>query len=528
MPTLAGWLTGEQVPQEIIAQTLTTMSNLLGRHGGQLARTIQAGMGLIAFSDPSYAMQRNDDPPVLDWVPDRRTLVYRRPLSGSHPLYYVENWPAQGNLLFASEIQALLAVGVPRRLHLAALDSLLRYGFIPAPWTAFKDIRVVPAGSILRWQRTKIVVNSSTDYRIDEPLTIKNAHDLLQTLLDEATDGILPPHDQFVALTGGETSSALTAFLATQHTPTPFTIASLGYTKRATTKGWKQAEQIATTCQRPFLEIAGVDQPEFWIATLAGLETPSIDTRPVSMHQLLHTTAAETGARVAITGLGASVLTDPIPSLATGTPQKNMLTLYSQIQTGQIEREISHLWSKDVTKALQKEERWEDTLHARKLARRAEQFKDKRQGWYYLDLHLRLPDKIVHTAQQLATQEQLVVRSPYLNTHVMDMLTRLPVTLNNGISKTELLEQLRQHLMPDDIKTRVTLPLIAPATSLTRVAESELLRQVLSPEAIAETGIFNPLLVEKLLQGQGDHKAERELMLVFTTQLLSKVFGVGV
>ena len=86
MPTLAGWLTGEQVPQEIIAQTLTTMSNLLGRHGGQLARTIQAGMGLIAFSDPSYAMKRNDDLPVLDWVPDRSTIVYRRPLSVTHPL----------------------------------------------------------------------------------------------------------------------------------------------------------------------------------------------------------------------------------------------------------------------------------------------------------------------------------------------------------------------------------------------------------------------------------------------------------
>ncbi len=262
MPTLAGWLTGEQVSQEIIAQTLTTMSDLLGRHGGQLARTIQAGMGLIAFSDPSYAMQHNDDPPVLDWVPDRRTLVYRRPLSGAHPLYYVENWPAQGNLLFASEIRALLEVGVPRRLHIAALNALLRYGFIPAPWTAFKDIRVVPAGSILRWQRTKLVVNASTDYRLDEPFTAKDAHEQVQTLLNEATAGILPPHDQLVALTGGETSSALTALLAAQQTTTPFTIATLGYTKRATTKGWKQAEQIAIICQHPFLEIGGVDQPE--------------------------------------------------------------------------------------------------------------------------------------------------------------------------------------------------------------------------------------------------------------------------
>src|SRR5579885_2459324 len=177
MPTLAGWLTGEQVPSEIIEQTLMAMGNVLGQHGGQAAHTIHPGAGLIAFADTAYTMAQQDEPPVLDWSPDRRTLVYRRPLSGLHPLYYIENWPAQGNLLFASEIKALFAVGVPRRLHLAALDTLSRYGFIPAPWTAFKDIYVVPAGSILRWQRAKIVVNHATDYHLDEALTRTNALD---------------------------------------------------------------------------------------------------------------------------------------------------------------------------------------------------------------------------------------------------------------------------------------------------------------------------------------------------------------
>src|SRR5579884_342488 len=202
MPTLAGWLTGEQVPEETIDQALLAMGEVLGQHGGEPGRMVQPGMGLITFSDAAYSVQRNDEPPVLDWVPERRTLVYRRPLSGMHALYYITDWPAQGNLLFASEIKALFAVGVPRRLHLAALDALLRYGFIPAPWTAFKDIFVVPAGSLLRWQRAKTVMNAATEYHFDAFPTPVDVVDQLHTVLDKATTGALPPHEQLVALTG--------------------------------------------------------------------------------------------------------------------------------------------------------------------------------------------------------------------------------------------------------------------------------------------------------------------------------------
>src|SRR5438105_4480730 len=203
MPILAGWITGEQVPQDIIEQTLMTMRAVLAQHGGEAAWTVQPGAGLVAFSDTAYAMQHNDEAPVLDWVPDRRTLVYRRPLSGLHPLYFIENWPAEGNLLFASEIKALFAIGAPRRLHLAALDALLRYGFIPAPWTAFKDIQIVPAGSLLRWQRAKTVLNAATEYHFDASPTQVDVVDQLHTLLDKATTGALPPHEQLAALKGG-------------------------------------------------------------------------------------------------------------------------------------------------------------------------------------------------------------------------------------------------------------------------------------------------------------------------------------
>jgi asparagine synthetase B (glutamine-hydrolysing) len=525
MPTLAGWITGEQVPQDIIEQTLTTMRAVLAQHGGESAWTVQPGAGLVAFSDTAYAMQHNDEAPVLDWVPDRRTLVYRRPLSGQHTLYFIENWPAEGNLLFASEIKALFAVGVPRRLHLAALDALLRYGFIPAPWTAFKDIQAVPAGSILRWQRAKTVLNASTDYHLEEPHQPSDVADQLYTLLDEVSAAQLPPHEQLVALSGGGTSSALATLLAAHHTTTPFSIAAFGNVKSITAKAWQAAEQVADACQHPFLAITGVDQPEFWAATLAGIEAPSLDTRPLALHQLLHTATAEAAARVAVSGLGTLPLlgNEFAGQAARERPQQDILAQYGQLLSRHSGQETARLWTQEVQEVLRAEERWEDTLHARKLARKAGQFADKQQGYYYLDLHLRLPDQIVGPAQQLAAQELLALRSPYLHARVIDMLAHLPQQLNDGTPKHTLLSTLLARHYTNGNSNTNRLALAVPSTSLLNSTDTEILQQTLSGEALRATGIFDVSVVEDMLK-QGKKTVAKELVFVFTAQLLCRLF----
>jgi asparagine synthetase B (glutamine-hydrolysing) len=532
MPTLAGWLTGEQVPHEIIEQTLRTMETVLEAHGGRPARTVQPGAGLVAFADTAYAMRHNDEPPVLDWVPDRRTLVYRRPLSGMHPLYYVADWPAQGNLLFASEIKALLALGMPRRLCLPALDALLDYGFIPAPLTAFKDIYVVPAGSILRWQRAKVVVNTSTDYALDEPLFLTDAPDQLHTLLKSATEGLLPPHEQLVVLTGGGIASTLATTLAvqaTEHTSTatttsPFTIAFLGYKKTRTTRQQRAVEQLAAHWQHPSLAISSLDAPEFWMGVLAGLEAPCVDTLPLALHQLLHTVAAETGARVAITGLGARFLlgNEAQQSLHTSaTPASEQVYSWYQQAFHLHEDPPASLWSEDVQQILRTEEPWEQGHHARKLAHKVSRMTEAERVAYYLDLHLRLPDMLVGAAQQLAAQEHMVLRSPYLHHDVIDLLTRLPATLEDGTPKRDMLRHIMQQCYSTIPVVQSPLPLTVPLQSLLQSKDNEIVQQTLSSEVVQKTGIFDAEVVESLLQRK---EVTRELLLVFTTQLFCRLF----
>ena len=78
---------------------------------------------------------------LLDTVHDRLHLVRDR--LGKKPLYFT----ADGELLFASELKALLA-GLDRRpaLDLQALSDYLTFRFVPAPATPFAGIRKLAPG----------------------------------------------------------------------------------------------------------------------------------------------------------------------------------------------------------------------------------------------------------------------------------------------------------------------------------------------------------------------------------------------
>jgi hypothetical protein len=235
----------------------------------------------------------------------------------------------------------------------------------------------------------------------------------------------------------------------------------------------------------------------------------------------------ETEARVAISGLGGGTLLGPsIYQPTVSNPASGTIDILQQYRRKLVDQSQQglKLWSADIANLLEKEEPWEQTLHARKLARRAGQFADPQQGLYYLDLHLRLPDLTVHTMHQLAMQERMAVRSPYLTTHVLDTLTCLPVTLDDKIVKEQVLATLTQQYIPGMEEATASLPLLAPCSSLLRIAESDLLQQVLSPEAVQARGIFDLQVVETLLQQTIGDTVPRELLLVFTTQLFCQLF----
>ncbi len=77
------------------------------------------------------------------WDGRSRELHLFRDALGVKPLF---TWFQEGQLYFGSEIKAILAAGVPRRMSSEALHHFLSYGYVPPPLTLFEGVRHLMPG----------------------------------------------------------------------------------------------------------------------------------------------------------------------------------------------------------------------------------------------------------------------------------------------------------------------------------------------------------------------------------------------
>src|SRR5712691_3174785 len=79
------------------------------------------------------------------WDADKRGLLLARDPFGIKPLYYSDD---RGTLRFASQVKALLAGGkVSREPDPAGSVGFYLFGNVPEPFTTYRDIRALPAGT---------------------------------------------------------------------------------------------------------------------------------------------------------------------------------------------------------------------------------------------------------------------------------------------------------------------------------------------------------------------------------------------
>jgi asparagine synthase (glutamine-hydrolysing) len=84
------------------------------------------------------------------WDEKQRRLLLARDRVGKKPLFYYQGdaW-----LSFASELRALLVDDeIPREIDPSSMACYLAYGYIPAPWSIWKDVRKLEPAHTLVWE----------------------------------------------------------------------------------------------------------------------------------------------------------------------------------------------------------------------------------------------------------------------------------------------------------------------------------------------------------------------------------------
>jgi len=167
------------------------------------------------------------------WDSRQQVLLLARDRLGKKPLVYYAD--PHGGLAFASELQALLAhPSVPREVDPRAIDDYLTYLYVPAPTTAYRNVRKLPPGHRLVWHNGTSTVEPYWRVRFADKrrITEADAVDEFGTLLRDAVRRRMIADVPLGAfLSGGMDSSSVVAEMAELST-TPVKTFSIGFGER--------------------------------------------------------------------------------------------------------------------------------------------------------------------------------------------------------------------------------------------------------------------------------------------------------
>jgi asparagine synthase (glutamine-hydrolysing) len=168
---------------------------------------------------------------IAIWDEARRRLVLARDRYGIKPLYYRVSG---AELAFASELRAL-----PRgEIDPDALECLLAFNSIPAPYSIFREVRKLPQGHVLVWSEGRATLErfarpapvAANDVRSDDEAEL--VEELRGRLRDSVRAHLVSDVPVGVLLSGGVDSCTLAA-LAAEEATYPLRTFSIGFTERS-------------------------------------------------------------------------------------------------------------------------------------------------------------------------------------------------------------------------------------------------------------------------------------------------------
>jgi len=502
------------------------------------------------------------------WQPGERRLTLVRDRFGVRPLQYA--LLADGTLVFGSEAKALFASGeVTARPDLAGIDDLFTLWGARPPRTTFAGVSQLAPGSLLVWERGRIVGQRSwwSPAHGENPTGDGDLSEVLRESVGLRLRADVPVG---AYLSGGLDSSLISA-LAKRKVGGNLRTFSIAFSDpRYDERGQQEsvARMLGTT--HHVVEAGPAEIAESFPDVIRHAETPLVRTAPVPLF-LLARDVHEHGMKVVITGEGADELfwgydlfkevslrelhrTDPeraqrlieglYPHLGPTGARRGPAWRRFLLETGSSGDPLSsHLTRAAATATVRALYRPELTADAGgSLERLRAELPAGFDRWSSLEraewLEMKtLLEPYLLSAQgdRMAMAHAVEGRFPFLDHRVFAHAAGLPAERKlRGLDDKVAIRELAADLLPPEIATRPKQPYRAPEVDPFFAAGApDWVEESLSPGALAETGIWDPDRVAGLLRRcrAGRATGVREgmaLVGVLSTQLWHSAFcGAG-
>ncbi|MEO5361158.1 MAG: asparagine synthase (glutamine-hydrolyzing) [Nitrospirota bacterium] len=467
---------------------------------------------------------------IAIWDKRTETLMLARDRFGVKPLCYMEKNKA---VVFASEINTMLCHPLTgREIDHEALSHYFALRNIPAPFTVYKNIRVLLPGHALIKNKTGTKIVNWYDLNMNAAWQDKDEDALIERIDEILRDSVrlrLRADVSYGAfLSGGIDSSTVVAIMS-QYSSKPVQTFSLAFADMPAHKNDPYfarivASQYATAHHECVMSWSDLQQG--LSAVICHLGQPFagvISSYWLSKYMSQHVKVALSGdgADDMFASYGHHRLVWPIAAArmakAQGQPSDGLdygffnnrrdfvetMSAYEPWQwrlayTSFMEEDKAHVFSKKGKELFLP---YSTTDFLKNIYLSCNDKADELNKMLYLDINTLLHNEILFFNDMLSMASSLEVRTPFLDYRMVELAASIPGSLKiKGLTLKYILRHVAARYVPKEILDRPKEGFVLPKNTWLRQGLSSMVREVLSAERLSIHGYFDTRYVDSLVK----------------------------
>ena len=472
------------------------------------------------------------------WDEADESLFIARDRLGKKPILY--SHLSNGDLIFGSEFRALLShPDISKEVDLAAIDHYLSFLCVPAPQTAFKQIRKLKPAHWLRWKNGEVTTKRywQPDFSKKIKITENEAIEETTRILRESTKLRMISEVPLGAfLSGGVDSSTIVALMA-RESAKPVKTFSIGFEEDDFSE-LKYAKQVAEHLGAEYHEfIVKPDALEVLPTLIEHYGEPYADSSAIPTYYVSKETAkfvtvalngdggdesfvgyerymamkaAESYARIPGV-LRKSLIDFPVSLFPDSKKHRSRLRSAKRfIQSASLPKTERYFgWVSAISPDLKNELRTSDfrqKLNGTSSLDVLSEWFDRANGadvleeTMFVDQMTYLPNDLLVKVDIASMANSLEARSPFLDHKVIEFAASLPpeIKVKKADTKT-LLKKVAAQFVPHEAIYRRKMGFGVPIAAWLRGRMREFMKENLLSEKFANRGLFETGIVQRLI-----------------------------